>query len=241
MFVALSARFAVSLALVGATSALLGCNAAAPESGVSIFETAPPGGSSSAAPFGPERGLPGGAGAVAVGGGSSTRAALFNRGAGALESGGGHAGGSPSVPWIDACATNRGGCDANATCTPTGSGTNSCTCNADYSGDGVSCVVDSCAVANGGCAVTAVCTPTGPGTASVSCTCNAGYTGDGADCTPIDSCASQNGDCDAHASCLSTGPGTRTCSCDAGYTGDGTSCVPDSLTTGSGGSLVGEL
>jgi hypothetical protein len=97
------------------------------------------------------------------------------------------------------CGVNHGDCDANATCTPLGPGTNSCACNANYTGDGKTCDgVDACATANGGCAATAACTPTGPGTAS--CACNTGYSGDGTTCTPINACATANGGCDAHAS-----------------------------------------
>ncbi len=37
------------------------------------------------------------------------------------------------------CAVNNGGCDTNATCTPTGGSTRTCMCNPGYSGDGVTC------------------------------------------------------------------------------------------------------
>ena len=39
---------------------------------------------------------------------------------------------------INECLTGNGGCDANATCTNT-PGSRICTCNAGYSGDGLTC------------------------------------------------------------------------------------------------------
>jgi hypothetical protein len=38
------------------------------------------------------------------------------------------------------CAVNHGGCDVNATCTDSGSGTVSCACQSGFGGDGASCV-----------------------------------------------------------------------------------------------------
>ncbi len=43
---------------------------------------------------------------------------------------------------VDLCATNNGGCDANAACVDTGPGTDACACKADYSGDGHTCTLD---------------------------------------------------------------------------------------------------
>jgi len=39
---------------------------------------------------------------------------------------------------IDECATNNGGCSANASCSNV-QGSFSCSCNAGYDGDGVDC------------------------------------------------------------------------------------------------------
>ena len=64
----------------------------------------------------------------------------------------------------------------------TGPGTDSCACNAGYSGNGTTCSpINSCATNNGGCSSHATCTSTGPGTNS--CACNSGYVGNGTTCT----------------------------------------------------------
>jgi hypothetical protein len=42
---------------------------------------------------------------------------------------------------IDNCASGNGGCDANATCTSTGPGTNNCACGNGYVGTGDTCVL----------------------------------------------------------------------------------------------------
>jgi hypothetical protein len=77
------------------------------------------------------------------------------------------------------CAVARGGCDANATCTPTGAQTNTYACKTGYAGDGKTCApTDQCSVTNkGGCDANATCTSTGPGTNT--CACKTGYAGSG--------------------------------------------------------------
>ena len=118
----------------------------------------------------------------------------------------------------------NGGCAVTARCTSTGPGTNSCACNAGYSGDGITCTsIDNCLTSNGGCDTNAACAQTGPGTNS--CTCNAGYSGDGTTCSAVNPCPTNNGGCDTNATCAQTGPGTNSCTCNAGYSGDGTICT----------------
>jgi hypothetical protein len=79
------------------------------------------------------------------------------------------------------CLTNNGGCDPNATCAWTGPTSNSCTCNAGYTGDGTTCtpLPNPCLTDGGGCSVNATCMDEN-GVAQ--CTCNAGYTGNGINC-----------------------------------------------------------
>ncbi len=85
---------------------------------------------------------------------------------------------------LSSCYTNSGGCDPNATCTPTGSTSNICTCNTGYTGNGTTCapVPNPCLANNGGCDPNATCTDN-LGTAE--CTCNTGYTGNGTTCVAI--------------------------------------------------------
>lgn len=131
---------------------------------------------------------------------------------------------------VDECATNNGGCSAQAACTNS-VGSFSCACNAGYSGNGVSCTdVDECLVNNGGCSVSATCTNV-PG--SSSCVCNTGYVGDGVVCEDVDECAVDNGGCAGY--CNNT-PGSHVCGCPPGYSGDGITCVDiDECATNNGG------
>ena len=123
---------------------------------------------------------------------------------------------------IDNCATNNGGCSANATCTKTGPGTNSCTCKAGYTGDGKTCTdIDECKAPVSPCAADATCANS-PG--SFSCACKPGYTGDGKACTDVNECLTNNGGCSADATCTNT-PGANTCACKTGYSGDGITCA----------------
>ncbi|MFZ5442223.1 MAG: EGF domain-containing protein [Myxococcota bacterium] len=136
---------------------------------------------------------------------------------------------------VDECASNNGGCSANARCTNTVGG-RTCACNAGFTGDGVTCTdVNECATNNGGCSANATCTNT-PGART--CTCNAGYTGDGTSCADVDECATNNGGCASTATCTNT-PGARTCACNAGYTGNGLTCADvNECATNNGGCLA---
>lgn len=115
-------------------------------------------------------------------------------------------------------------CSAHATCT----GNNTCECNLNYEGDGITCtVVDFCKQNNGGCAKVAKCSQKDT---KVSCSCPTGYKGDGHSCSEIDLCANGlNGGCHEHATCKMTGPGKRKCECKSHYIGDGVNCEPEQL------------
>ncbi|HIA04073.1 MAG TPA: hypothetical protein EYN66_19610, partial [Myxococcales bacterium] len=68
-----------------------------------------------------------------------------------------------------------------------------CSCNAGYSGNGVSCTDDDeCTLLIDNCDVNALCTNNA---GSFECSCNAGYSGDGVSCADIDECDDNNGDC----------------------------------------------
>nr|CAI9694342.1 unnamed protein product [Rangifer tarandus platyrhynchus] len=113
-------------------------------------------------------------------------------------------------------------CSAHATC----KNNNTCECNLNYEGDGITCtVVDFCKQNNGGCAKVAKCSQKGT---KVSCSCQKGYQGDGRSCTEIDPCADGlNGRCHEHATCKMTGPGKHKCECKSHYVGDGLDCEPE--------------
>ncbi|XP_045021332.1 stabilin-2 isoform X2 [Bubalus bubalis] len=115
-------------------------------------------------------------------------------------------------------------CSAHATC----KNNNTCECNLNYEGDGITCtVVDFCKQNNGGCAEVAKCSQKGT---KVSCSCQKGYQGDGRSCTAIDPCADGlNGRCHEHATCKMTGPGKHKCECKSHYVGDGLDCEPEQL------------
>ncbi|XP_026355575.2 stabilin-2 isoform X2 [Ursus arctos] len=115
-------------------------------------------------------------------------------------------------------------CSAHATCKEN----NTCECNLNYEGDGITCtVVDFCKQNNGGCAKVARCSQKGT---KVSCSCLKGYKGDGRSCTEIDPCADGlNGGCHEHATCKMTGPGKHKCECKSHYVGDGLDCEPERL------------
>uniref|UniRef100_A0A8C5XB62 Stabilin-2 n=1 Tax=Microcebus murinus TaxID=30608 RepID=A0A8C5XB62_MICMU len=115
-------------------------------------------------------------------------------------------------------------CSAHATCKEN----NTCECNLNYEGDGITCtVVDFCKQNNGGCAKAATCSQNDT---KVSCSCQTGYKGDGHSCTEIDPCADGlNGGCHEHATCKMTGPGKHKCTCKSHYVGDGMDCEPEQL------------
>ncbi|XP_040843938.1 stabilin-2 [Ochotona curzoniae] len=115
-------------------------------------------------------------------------------------------------------------CSAHATCKEN----NTCECNLNYEGDGMTCtVVNFCKQNNGGCAKVARCSQKGT---KVSCSCQKGYQGDGHSCIAIDRCADGlNGGCHEHATCKMTGPGKHKCECKSHYVGDGVSCEPEKL------------
>jgi M6 family metalloprotease-like protein len=132
-----------------------------------------------------------------------------------------------------ACATNNGGCSANAVCGTDSTGNITCACKANYVGDGVTCVATgSCASSNGGCSTMAVCSNL-PNARS--CACNPGFAGTGLVCEDIDECAIGNGGCSENATCTNT-PGSRTCTCKTGYAGSGVACADiDECLTDNGG------
>jgi hypothetical protein len=141
--------------------------------------------------------------------------------------------GSPcATDLVDECATNNGGCDANAACEDTAESF-TCTCTDGYTGDGYTCTnVNECDTNSGGCDANATCEDT-PG--SFICTCDDGYTGNGNTCANINECATDNGGCDANAACEDT-PGSFTCTCTDGYTGNGNTCANvDECATNNGG------
>ncbi|XP_038544387.1 stabilin-2 isoform X2 [Canis lupus familiaris] len=115
-------------------------------------------------------------------------------------------------------------CSAHATCREN----NTCECNLNYEGDGITCTaVNFCRQNNGGCATVAQCSQKGT---EVSCSCQKGYRGDGRSCTEIDPCADGlNGGCHEHATCRMTGPGKHKCECKSHYVGDGMDCEPEQL------------
>ncbi|XP_051028895.1 stabilin-2 [Acomys russatus] len=115
-------------------------------------------------------------------------------------------------------------CSVHATCMEN----NTCVCNLNYEGDGITCtVVDFCKQNNGGCAKVAKCSQNDT---QVSCSCRKGYRGDGYSCIEIDPCTDGvNGGCHEHATCRMTGPGRRKCTCKSHYVGDGVDCEPEEL------------
>ena len=137
---------------------------------------------------------------------------------------------------LDECTLETDNCHANATCTNTVASFD-CSCNAGYSGGGVTCTEVPCPADSTG--------------ADGSCTCNSGYSGtiswnataqayDGA-CGDVDECALETDNCHADATCTNT-VSSFTCACDVGFSGDGLSCdnIPAAVTVDSASVTVDE-
>jgi hypothetical protein len=125
------------------------------------------------------------------------------------------------VVFQDVCAVGNGGCDGYATCAIGPVGKKVCTCNAGWSGDGLTCAdLDECKAGTADCATQATCANE---EGSYTCTCNSGWTGDGKTCADADECANGTAGCSANAAC-SNSPGSFTCKCKDGFTGDGKTC-----------------
>jgi len=131
-------------------------------------------------------------------------------------------------PWcnqIDECTEGTDNCDDNAVCTNT-EYSFSCTCNAGYTGDGVTCTdIDECAgiiCSNGGtCLETDG--ETTPG--NYTCTCAAGYEGGGLNNTVCTLCAkgfySTEGSFSCTtASCPTNASNAPNCACLSGWVGE---------------------
>ncbi|CAG5110199.1 Oidioi.mRNA.OKI2018_I69.chr2.g4625.t1.cds [Oikopleura dioica] len=132
---------------------------------------------------------------------------------------------------VDVCASANP-CDADASCANNADGSQTCTCNAGFYGDGIECFVDSCALSP--CQADSTCANEGD---SFSCTCNAGFyegfttvegsTGDFRDevACHADICDSASNPCNANASCDNNADGSQTCTCNFDFKGDGVDCT----------------
>eukprot|EP00041_Stephanoeca_diplocostata_P037910 m.1459087 g.1459087 ORF g.1459087 m.1459087 type:complete len:2541 (-) comp25124_c0_seq2:179-7801(-) len=122
---------------------------------------------------------------------------------------------------VDECTAGTAACDTHATCADT-TGSYTCSCNAGWTGSGVTCAdLHECADSTrNSCSALATCTEN-PG--SYVCTCNDGWSGDGQACTDVDECNGTH-TCDTHATCTNA-PGSYSCACGAGWSGDGLTCA----------------
>ncbi|XP_066287644.1 fibropellin-1-like [Branchiostoma lanceolatum] len=115
-------------------------------------------------------------------------------------------------------------CDVQASCTNV-PGSFTCSCNAGYTGDGVSCTdVDECSANTDNCDPEATC---GNTVGSFICTCNTGFTGDGGTCTDIDFCVGDP--CWSGGTC-EDGLTGYTCNCPAGAMGQNCETVVEADT-----------
>jgi len=135
------------------------------------------------------------------------------------------------------CATNNGGCGANANCYDNGPSSVNCVCFTGYYMSGGTCVaINACATNNGNCHALATCSTT-PGTWSVTCACPAGYNGNGYYCElAVDLCQTNNGNCGPHADCYGGVNAPVTCVCHSGYdTVSGACVIHNQCATNNGG------
>ena len=149
---------------------------------------------------------------------------------------------------IDECSDSAlNNCDPNATCANT-DGDFTCTCNAGFSGDGITCAPDATCGDNnidagedcdGDTLPSGTACPAGytgsplcenaPGNTDGDGTCTLAAIPDG--CTNIDECTGDP--CDTNAACTDT-EGSFECVCNAGYSGDGINCADDNECAGEG-------
>eukprot|EP00736_Rhodelphis_marinus_P008642 Rmarinus@m.15608 len=117
----------------------------------------------------------------------------------------------------DECMFGTANCDNAASCTNT-AGSFTCSCDADYYGDGVSCT-----------ACAAFATSPAESTLPTACVCDVGYQGDGwSSCEDVDECESEASNCaseDEGGACTNT-VSSFTCACRSGFFGDGLACEP---------------
>ncbi|KAI9007838.1 trypsin-like cysteine/serine peptidase domain-containing protein [Hyaloraphidium curvatum] len=136
---------------------------------------------------------------------------------------------TPRNTLANPCSIERGGCNANATCSLVGGFVN-CDCPGTGTGTGwATCLRNPCH-RNGPCSPFATCTATPSGGAS--CRCRPGYTGTGRRCASL--CTVRNGGCARNATCSLTAAGTTRCACNAGFFGNGRTCT-NPCSTGNGG------
>ncbi|XP_048463436.1 stabilin-2-like isoform X1 [Rhincodon typus] len=124
---------------------------------------------------------------------------------------------------------DRGGCNRNAECITTGTGSYLCRCLPGWTGNGEDCTeINNCLLeSRGGCHIDANCIYLGPGQSD--CECKKGFRGNGIECEPINPCLEYNGGCHYLATCTYTSPGIRSCTCQKGYDGNGIICYGNAV------------